>query len=150
GGGEPDRVPPRIISVTPEPFSVVPGYADPVVIRFDERISERDIGQAGSVSPETGEVRVSKGRSELRSSVKGGWRPNQIDRIVLNPVLRVLFGNQTEAAVVLVLSAGPHILNSALAGLVLDRVTDIPGADARVEETRPLDSATYVAFTDMA
>lgn len=150
GGGEPDRVPPRIISVTPEPFSVVPGYADPVVIRFDERISERDIGQAVSVSPETGEVRVSKGRSELRISVKGGWQPNQIYRIVLNPVLRDLFGNQMQETVDLVFSTGPPIPNTALAGLVLDRLTDNPVADARVEATRRLDSATYVAFTDTA
>lgn len=149
-GGEPDRSPPYVRETLPATMAVVDAWDGPVVIRFNERISQRGVEQAVTVSPETGEVEVDKGRSELRISIKGGWRKGQIYRIVVHPVVQDLFGNKREEAFDLIFSTGPPIPNTALAGLLTDRITAKPVQDARVEAVRRADSVTYVATTDTA
>lgn len=149
-GGPPDRDPPYVVAVEPEAMSVVPGWKGPVVIRFNERISQRGIDQAVSVSPETGEVEVEKGRRELRVSLKGGWEPDRIYRIVVDPVIQDLFGNTRTDPIDLVFSTGSPIPATTLAGQVLDRLTGKPVQGARVEATHRVDSLTYVATTDTA
>jgi len=149
-GGPPDREPPFVVAVEPEAMSVVPGWKGPVVIRFNERISQRGIEQAVTVSPETGEVKVEKGRRELRISLKGGWEPDRVYRIVVHPVVQDLFGNKRTEPIDLVFSTGPPIPATALAGQVLDRLTGKPVQAARVEATHRSDSVTYVAATDSA
>lgn len=149
-GGPPDREPPYVVATEPEAMSVVPEWKGPVVIRFNERISERGIQQAVTVSPETGEVEVKKGRRELRISLKGGWQPGRIYRIVVHPVVQDLFGNTRPEPVDLVFSTGAPIPGTTLAGQVLDRITGKPVRDARVEAVLLADSTTYVAVTDTA
>lgn len=149
-GGPPDREPPYVVATEPEAMSVVPDWKGPVVIRFNERISERGIQQAVTVSPETGEVQVKKGRRELRISLKGGWQPGRIYRIVVHPVVQDLFGNTRPDPVDLVFSTGAPIPGTTLAGQVLDRITGKPVRDARVEAVHLADSTTYVAVTDTA
>src|SRR5690606_15752601 len=92
-GGEEDRIPPRIVSITPEPMSVGVARNARVVIRFDERISERGLEGAVLVSPQTSAVRVDRGRSALRVSLRDGWEPDRIYHVVVQPVVRDLFGN---------------------------------------------------------
>ncbi|HEX7049789.1 MAG TPA: Ig-like domain-containing protein [Longimicrobiales bacterium] len=147
-GGEPDTAPPRVIATTPERMAVVPGFDGPVVFRFDERISERGIEQAVLVSPETGAVELDKGRSDLSVSIEGGWKPDQIYRIVIRPVIRDLFGNTMEQPIDLIFSTGPPIPATALAGVVTDRITGEAAAQARVEAVRRADSTVYVAVAD--
>lgn len=149
-GGPPDREPPYVVATEPEAMSVVPDWKGPVVIRFNERISERGIQQSVTVSPETGEVEVKKGRRELRISLKGGWQPGRIYRIVVHPVVQDLFGNKRLDPVDLVFSTGAPIPATTLAGEVLDRITGKPVRDARVEAVHLADSAIYVAVTDTA
>lgn len=154
-GGQPDDDPPRVVSVTPMPFDTVRDLDDPVVIRFDERISERLEGvpnlRAGVlVSPETGAVKAKRGRRDIKISVSGGWRPNLVYRVVVLPVLRDLFNNQRKAPIELVFSTGGAIEETALAGFVDDRITGKPVAMARVQATRLSDSLRYVAMTDTA
>jgi len=147
-GGEPDREPPHVRATTPEPLAVVPGWDEPVVIRFDERISEKGIRDAVLVSPETGEVRVKKGRSSLEVSLEGGWRPNQVYRVVVLPVIQDLFGNRIKEEIELVFSTGPEVPATALAGVVTDRLTGKPEVGARVEAIRAADSTVYATMTD--
>lgn len=149
-GGEVDREPPRVVATDPEPFAVVPELDRPVVIKFDERISERRIGEAVLVSPETGAVRVKKGRSELRVSLEGGWRPGQIYRVVILPVLQDLFNNPLKHEIELIFSTGPEIPATVVAGVLTDRLTGQPATAARVEAMNEADSVSYVALSDTA
>ncbi|MBI4410132.1 MAG: carboxypeptidase regulatory-like domain-containing protein [Gemmatimonadetes bacterium] len=149
-GGEPDRAAPGLVSTTPEAMAVVPEFSRPVVFRFDERISERRLREAVLVSPETGEVDVDKGRSELRVSLEGGWRRGLIYRVVVLPVVQDLFGNVRREPIELVFSTGPPIPPTALAGEVTDRLTARALVGARVEALRRADSVVYVSLTDSA
>lgn len=149
-GGVVDKEPPQVISTSPEPFAVVPGWDQPVVIRFDERISEKQISESVLVSPETGKVRVRKGRSELKISVAGGWRPGQIYTVVVLPVVQDLFNNSLKSEIELIFSTGPEIPATAAAGMITDRITGKPVAGARVEAISEVDSVSYVALSDTA
>jgi hypothetical protein len=126
-----------------------------VVIRFDERLSERlegvrSLEEAVLVSPETGEVRVRRGRRELRVSVAGGWQPGLVYRVVVLPVLRDLYGNVRTEAVELVFSTGAPIPETAVAGFVEDRLTGRVVPNARVHATHRDAIRTYMAVTDTA
>ncbi len=143
-GGERDRMPPQVITTVPEPLSVVPDLRGAVVIRFDERLSERGAEQAVIVSPRTGAVKVERSGAELRIRMQDGWRPGQIYRVVILPELRDLFGNQRTEPAELVFSTGPAIPATALAGIVTERVTGRPPQRAVVEAVRQSDSTVYV------
>lgn len=154
-GGEPITTPPRVVEVSPTPFSVKTDLSQPVVIRFDERLSERlhgvrELRDAVLVSPETGEVRVRRGRRHLEISVAGGWQPGLVYRVVVLPVIQDLFNNVRREPVELVFSTGPDIPETAVAGLVEDRLTARAVADARVEATHLEAGHAYVAMTDSA
>lgn len=149
-GGEVLGVPLRVVDAEPKPFSIAADHRGAVVIRFGDRVSERNLADAVRVSPETGEVKVSKRGRDLRVSIKGGWQPDQIYRIVIRPVLQDLYGNPMEEMVDVIFSTGPEIPATAVAGLVTDRLTRKPVERARVEAIRAADSAVYVAETDTA
>src|ERR671923_2527575 len=92
-GGEQDTSPPGLASVTPEALAVLPQYQGPVVFRFNERLSERGFSESlVVVSPLDGALRVDRGRRELRVRIDGGWRPNRVYRVIVEPGLRDLFG----------------------------------------------------------
>ena len=70
-GGVEDRMPPRIVATTPDTLSIVESLDGPVVFRFNERISERGItNNSVLVSPRTGDVKVKRGREEIRVEVE--------------------------------------------------------------------------------
>ena len=149
-GGERDEAAPLILSITPEPMSTIAPSDEPVVIRFDERISERDIENAVYVSPATGSVDIGKGRRDLEIGVAGGWQPNRVYRVVVRPIVRDLFDNTIAAPVEIVFSTGAEFHAGALAGVVYERVTGQPVRDARVE-AQPADGGAYhIALTDTA
>jgi hypothetical protein len=154
-GGPPVERPPQVVDVTPAPFSVVQPTDRPVVIRFDERLSERldgvrDIRDAVLVSPETGEVRVRRGRREIRVSLAGGWQPGLVYRVEVLPVIRGLFNNQRDEPVELVFSTGPEIPETAVAGLVEDRLTGRAVGGARIEARNAETDLAYLTVTDTA
>lgn len=150
-GGEEDREPPRVISTTPEHLAVVEPSRDAVIFRFDERISERGLEDPVLVSPETGAVKVSRGRSELRVRVENGWKPGLVYQVTLLPVVQDMFGNPIPEPVVVAFSTGAEIPNTVVAGLAMDRLTGGPVArNLRVEATRQSDSTRYVAVGDTA
>ena len=145
-GGERDERAPRVVETVPEPFAVVPGFSDDVIIRFDERLSEQGIEDAIMVSPQTGEVRIDRAGSELRVSLEGGWRAGQIYRIMIRPVVRDLFGNQRTEVAELVFSTGPPIPPTALAGELTERITGEAPEVGYVHAIRRADSVVYVAL----
>lgn len=147
-GGERDEVAPSIVSITPEPMSTIAPGDDPVVIAFDERISEQDIEDAVYVSPATGAVELEKGRRDLEIGIAGGWEPNRVYRIVVRPTVRDLFGNAIAAPVEIAFSTGAPFHAGALAGVVYERVTGQPVRDARVEAEPANGGAYHLALTD--
>jgi hypothetical protein len=147
-GGLPDERPPMVIATVPEPFAVVPDFTGEVVIRFDERLSERQIDDAILVSPQTGAVRVERDGAELRVAIEGGWRSGQIYRVIIRPVLLDLFGNTRTEPAELVFSTGPAIPPTALAGELMERVTGKPPETGYIHAVRRVDSVTYLAIVE--
>lgn len=154
-GGEQDRVPPRVVSVSPVPFATLEDLRAPVRIEFDERLSIRLEGvtaweDAVLVSPITGDVRVDRGRRSLEISIAGGWQPGLVYRVVVLPVFRDLFGNIRREPIELVFTTGAPIPPTAVAGFLEDRIAGAPVPGGRVEAVRRVDSVTYVAVSDTA
>lgn len=149
-GGDVAEQPPQVVSTTPVAGAVVDGWRGPVVVRFDNRLSERGLEQAILVSPESGEVRVRRGDRgrELRISVEDGWLPGEIYRVEVRDGIQDLFGNVLDRPVELFFSTGPDLPTTAVAGIVTDRLTGRPVRDARVEAVREPDSVRYVAMSD--
>lgn len=150
-GGERDEASPQVARLAPEPGATVRPTDDPAVIEFDERISEQNYRDAIYVSPVTGAVDVSKGRRDLEVRVAGGWQPGRVYRIVVRPVLRDMFNNPVRREIEWSFSTGAPFSDAAAAGLVYERVTGSPVADARVE-ARPLDGSLsyHLSITDSA
>ncbi|MEO5509496.1 MAG: Ig-like domain-containing protein [Longimicrobiales bacterium] len=152
-GGKEDRTPPRLISSSPAALSTVTKLDDPIVFAFDETLAERGVNEAAvAVSPRTrGKVHVDRKGSRIEVTTDGGWAENQIYRVILNPGIADRFGNMRKDPVEIVFSTGPPIQNTALAGLIMDRLTGRPRAtDGAVEAIRRGDSATYSADVDTA
>lgn len=149
-GGPEDREPPVLLVTRPDTAAVVPGWRSPVVLVFDERISERGVDQAVEVSPRTSGVVVRHSGDELRVQLREGWLPDVVYHVNVVPGLRDLFGNATREGIRLVFSTGPSIPENAAAGRVIDRTTLEPARELRVEAIRTADSLVYAAVTDSA
>ncbi|MGH7575954.1 MAG: Ig-like domain-containing protein [Longimicrobiales bacterium] len=147
-GGELDQRSPQIIATTPEPLAVITDLAQPVTFQFDERISEQGVRESVLVSPVTAEVEVSKGGRSIHVEVDGGWKPDQVYRVVLLAGVRDLFGNERREPASLVFSTGPPVPNTAIAGLAYDRLTGRPATDVIVEATRKPDTVPYSTAGD--
>ena len=97
-GGPDDRRPPVVVATTPDTFAVVPDFSGPIRFEFDERISERVDGgtldDAVVVSPRPAGLRVRHERRSLVIDVDGGFEPDRVYRVTLQPVIRDLFSNQ--------------------------------------------------------
>jgi hypothetical protein len=156
-GGVPDRRPPAVIETDPAPAAVI---ADPdVVVRFqfDERVSERPargtLEDAVLVSPETGPIRVDHGSDWISVRVEGGLVPGSVYRVTILPVLSDLFGNTMRDPFELVFSTGGPLIENALAGQALDRITGRPTPDLVVQLLPPAaqpDTVRYVSRTNEA
>jgi hypothetical protein len=151
-GGPQDRRPPVVIATEPDTFAVLTKPFDgPVVFRFDERISERPstgtLDDAVLVSPHTGDVRVSHGRTTIEVKLDGGFEPGKVYRVTLLPVVKDLFNNTMMDPVDLVFSTGAEIVPSAIAGEAWDRITG-RGMEGAVVTATSEDSTVYLARTD--
>lgn len=154
-GGPPDLVPPFVVEVVPDTFALLEGRIDRVTLRFSERISERPSrggwADAVTVSPESGEVRVRHRREALEIRTSEGFRPGQVYRVSLAPVVRDLFQNTMLDPFELVFSTGGEFEPTVLAGMVWDRISGEPLPDHRVEAITGSDPDTrQVARTDSA
>ena len=149
-GGAPDITPPGILTTRPEPEAIVPDYDGAVVFVFDERISERGVEEAVMVSPRTSPVEVSRGRDEVRVSLRQGWERGRIYHVTLQSTILDLFGNALADVERLVFSTGPEIPDTHASGTVADRVTGRLERGIRVEAIRTADSLVYAVPTDSA
>lgn len=147
-------MPPRVVATEPDTFSVVPGFHRPVVIRFNERISERAAGggleDAVVVSPRTGAVRVQHGRASLEVELAGGFRDGLVYRVTLLPRIQDMFGNALAEPFELVFSTGAQVSPAALAGYVAERVTGRAAADVTVDAAASAGGTVYTARSDTA
>ena len=127
GGGPPDQRPPVVIATVPAPGAFVESLDFAIDLRFSERISERvargTLDEAVLLSPRTGAVRVNHKSDALEVSVEGGLRPDLVYRLTVLPVLVDLFGNRMSEPFELAFSTGPELIENAIAGQVLDRIT---------------------------
>lgn len=149
-GGPEDRTPPQLVVSRPDTNAVAPGWSGPVVLVFDERVSERGVDQAVEVSPRTSSVVVRHSGDELHVRLREGWRPGIIYHVTVLPVLRDLFGNPVTEPIRLVFSTGPEIPETRAVGQVIDRTTGRAAAEIRVEAVRIADSLVYATATDTA
>lgn len=147
-GGPVDETAPELLVTRPDSLVVRPDWSGPVVLVFDERISERGAREAVSVSPRTSPVVVDHKGDELRVSLREGWQPGVIYHINVTPPIQDLFSNERRTPARLVFSTGPEIPDTRLSGTVIDRVTTEPEVGARVEAVRTADSLTYTVLTD--
>lgn len=148
-GGEPDVTPPGLVGTVPDPLAVISAGTTPAVFRFDERISERGFSEAlVVVSPLDSALRIERSGAEVRVRIDGGWRPGRVYRVVLLPGIRDLFGNERREPVELVFSTGAPVGNTALAGIVMDRLTAAPVANGVVDAVHATQGARYTAVAD--
>lgn len=128
---------------------MVPASGEPAVFRFSESLSERGFSEMlVTVSPLDSTLRVERSGSEVRVGIEGGWRRDRVYRIVLLPGLRDRFGNERREQVELVFSTGTPIGNTALAGIVTDRITGEPVPQALVDAVQRSAGARYRAVAD--
>ncbi|MEZ4422433.1 MAG: Ig-like domain-containing protein [Gemmatimonadota bacterium] len=151
-GGPPDRIPPIVVETRPAPFAVVPdGWEDPVVIRFNERISERGGGgsldDAVVVSPELEDVLVEHTRTGLEIRAPGGFPPGHVYRVTVRPAIQDLFGNSMRDPFELVFSTGPEPVPTVVAGTVTDRITGQP-REVRVDAVDESGASVYPTRSD--
>jgi hypothetical protein len=149
-GGEPDRESPRLVGTTPEQRAIVPGFTDKVEFHFDEKIGERGARDAVMVSPETGRPVLERDGHDLKVWLQGGWKPNQVYRVIITPGITDRFGNARREPAELVFSTGPPLTETAIAGLVIDRLTGRPLAEMRVQAISATDSTPHSTVTDTA
>ena len=161
-GGPRDLTGPQVVETFPDTFAVLPGFDDEIRIVFNERISENGVRGTleGSVtiSPESGEVTVRHASRELRVTMAGGFRPDEVYRVTVQPVVQDLFRNVMVDAFEFIFSTGAEMTPTVLAGSVVDRITEeaIEGArvTARVERPPGVEESddalisTHVAITD--
>ena len=149
-GGPEDKDPPKLVATRPDTMARVPAFRDPVVLAFDERISEQGLRDAVLVSPRTSPLDVEHRGDELRIGLRRGWEAGRIYQVTLLPGIQDLFNNRLTAPVRLVFSTGPAIPDTRLTGTVLDRLTGNPERDVRVEAIHQPDSLVYATVTDSA
>ena len=128
-----------------------------ISFRFSERVSERParglLNDAVMVSPRAGPVRVEPGRELIEVTVDGGLQSGMVYRFTLLPVITDLFGNVMREPFELVLTTGGALIEDALAGQVLDRVTGrtVEGVEVALLPPSPVsDTIFHVSRSDAA
>jgi hypothetical protein len=156
-GGAADRLPPVVLTVSPEPLAQVTDLGATIEVVFNERISERPLSgvldDAVVVSPETGALDVGHKRDRLEVEIDGGLRPGTVYRVTVLPVIRDMFNNRMRDPFEFVFSTGGELHRNAVVGMVAERITGRPARDLRVQAVlTPAgpDSIVHVARTDSA
>lgn len=151
-GGPPDRVPPRLLRVTPD-TNAVNVRGDAISFEFDEVVSERPRGVselAGLfiVSPSTGPSGVSWRRTRVEVRPRGGLRPNTTYTIRMLPGMVDLDNNADSTGLTLVFSTGPTLAAGRITGRVFDWAAARPAPRAIVEAIALPDSARFGTEAD--
>ena len=155
-GGPEDRRPPVVISTVPDTFAMIEPGPGRIRIRFNERISERPqqgtLNNAVTISPRTGEVRVSHQRDGLEVELQGGFRPGVVYRVTVEPVVADMFSNPMAVPYEWVFSTGPAFEENAVVGMAFDRASGdaMTGASvvAMLADAPSADTVVHVARVD--
>lgn len=150
-GGPEDRVPPRLVRVSPD-TNAVNVTQRAATFYFDEQINDRgagenDINSYFLVSPNDGPARVSWHRTRIDVRPRHGFRGNTAYKITLLPGLTDLRNNRMKTGAQIIFSTGPTIPALSIKGQAFDWVAERPTPDALVEAITP-DSIVYVAQAD--
>ncbi|MEW5929958.1 MAG: Ig-like domain-containing protein [Gemmatimonadota bacterium] len=149
-GGPEDRQAPQLLATRPDTLRRGGAFTEPVVLLFDERLSEQSVRDAVSVSPRTSAAEIDHRGDEIRVSLRRGWEAGRIYQVTVAPGVQDLFNNRRAEPVRLVFSTGPEIPDTRLAGTVTARTTGRPEAGTRVEATLVPDSLVYSVQSDSA
>jgi hypothetical protein len=150
-GGPEDRIPPRLVGVTPDSNEVNVRDRN-VTFRFDETINDRGSGAQELdnyflVSPSDGNPRLSWHRSRIDIRPRNGFRDNTAYTVTLLPGLSDLRGNPMRAGASVVFSTGSSIPPNRISGVVFDWAAERPAARALIQAVTP-DSVLYLAQAD--
>lgn len=150
-GGPEDRLPPRLVRVTPDTNAInVRNRA--AVFHFDEVINDRgtgaqDVSNFFLVSPSDGEARVSWHRQRIEVRPRRGFRANTAYTVTLLPGLADLRSNVMKEGRTLIFATGPTIPTLFIRGVAFDWVAERPAARALIQAVTA-DSVTYLAQAD--
>ncbi|HEX7239270.1 MAG TPA: Ig-like domain-containing protein [Longimicrobiaceae bacterium] len=147
-GGPEDKEAPRLLTTRPDSLARVGAFTDPVVLVFDERLSEQNLRDAVQVSPRTSALEVDHRGDELRIRLRRGWEAGRIYQVSVGPTVQDLFNNRLGAPIQIVFSTGPEIPDTRLSGTVVSRTAGTPEIAIRVEAIRVQDSLVYTTQTD--
>jgi hypothetical protein len=147
-GGPEDRQGPRLVTTRPDTMARMSSFPGPVVILFDEGLSEEGVEDAVEVSPRTSSMVVEKRGEEIRVDLRRGWERNRVYQVTVEPLIQDRFNNKIEGPVRVVFSTGPEIPNTRLTGSVVERTTGNAAQRIRVEAELAADSLVYTARTD--
>ena len=149
-GGPEDKVPPRLVRVSPDTNSVnVTERA--VQFYFDETVNDRGEGAQALdnyflVSPSDGAMDLSWHRSRIDVRPHHGFRPNTAYSVTMLPGLGDLRNNLMKTGARIVFSTGPTIPTLFIEGIAFDWSAGTP-IRAYIEAISP-DSITYLAQAD--
>jgi hypothetical protein len=152
-GGPEDRLPPKVVRVTPDSNSLNVHDRN-ASFYFDETINDRGSGAQQVtnfflVSPSDGEPVVSWHRSRIDVRPRNGFRPNTAYSITLLPGLSDLRSNVMRTGYSLIFSTGSTIPTDRISGVVFDWPAERPAARAFLQAVTP-DSMIYLAQADSA
>jgi hypothetical protein len=150
-GGPEDRLPPRLVRVTPDTNAVNVGDRE-ATFYFDETVNDRgtgeqDVGNLFIVSPSDGTPRVSFHRSRIDVRPRHGFRPNTAYTITLLPGLADLRGNAMKSGATVVFATGATLPTLRITGVAFDWVAERGAPRALIEAVTP-DSIVYIAQAD--
>jgi hypothetical protein len=152
-GGPPDKVAPKIVSITPDSGSVGVKPKE-VLFRFDEVVAEKPasvttLGDLFLISPRNGVPSAAWHRDAISVKPDRGWRPNTPYTVIMLRGLADIRGNVRNTGATTFFSTGPTIPRTRVSGQVFDWVTGTPAVGALVESFVPPDSLhPYVALVD--
>lgn len=147
-GGPPDTVPPLLIAVEPDSYSVVSGFKGEVRFEFDESISERNVPLAVTLYPFEARPRVGKGKRDLKVRPRAGWVADRIYHMRIEPVVQDLFNNPIDGPIHYVFSTGAPIPANHVEGTVFDRITGRPLVLGRLDMVQLPDTLRYGIVAD--
>jgi hypothetical protein len=150
-GGPEDKLPPRLIRVTPD-SNAVNVHDKVATFYFDDVINDRSTGPGDLssfflVSPSDGTPRVSWHRRRIDVRPRHGFRDNTAYTITLLPGLSDLRSNAMKTGATLVFATGPTIPTLRIVGTAFDWPAERPAPRAYIE-AMTADSITYLAQAD--
>ena len=162
-GGPPDATPPRLVAVSPDSMSVLPGFDGDVEFRFDEVISEGGAANLGTgtgdlerlilLSPSTRVPEVRWRRNRITVRPREGWQENRVYRVELLPGVMDLRNNRSTArgaSAVVTFTTGAPAPTAAIRGTIYDWTSARPAPSALLEAVLMPDSLVYRFTADSA